>query len=282
MQLTTEQLEQYEEQGFLLIPACFFQEEIAVIQDHIPALMSDDSVMKVWEEDKETLRAIVGIQDKKFFGDLLRHPYLLESARKLCASELYVGRSKISMKKPFTGGAWLWHQDSAYAGRLYKFSPSSQAMVAMLFLNDVNEFNCPLYLIPGSHKEGVFEHKTQVNLTKKITDKANFPVGYGSKLPYKAVNEKISKLVENRGIVAAKGVAGSVLFFNVHTMHASNYNISPFARDLLSLVYLSLEPQVSKNEMSEVLGRENCTPLQTLSKKEADCLFTANLVTTSI
>jgi ectoine hydroxylase len=282
MQLTKEQLEQYEEQGFLLISACFSQEEVAVVRDRIPALMTDNSVVKVWEEDKETLRAIVGIQDKNFFGDLLRHPYLLESARKLCASELYVGRSKITMKKPFTGGAWLWHQDSAYAGRLYEFSPSSQGMVAMLFLNEVNEFNCPLYLIPGSHKEGVIEHETQVNLTKRITDKANFPVGYGSKLPYKAANETISKLVENKGIVAAKGVAGSVLFFNVHTFHASNYNISPFARDLLSVLYLSLEPQVSKNEMSEVLGRENCTPLQTLSKKEVDHLFNANLATTPI
>ncbi|MFP5272828.1 phytanoyl-CoA dioxygenase family protein [Coleofasciculus sp.] len=283
MKLTTEQLEQYEEQGFLLIPACFSQEEVAVVRDYIPALMTDDSVVKAWEEDNKTLRAIVGLHiNNEFFRSLVRHPRLLEPARQLCGSDLYLSRSKIGMKKAFSGGMWQWHQDAAYSQKLDN-SPPPLGVITFVFLDEVNEFNGPIYFIPGSHKEGLLNHETNANANRVVNEKSGLEVNYSSIMSYTimsytAPNTTISRIVENRGIVAPKGVAGSVLFCHFLTMHGSAHNLSPFNRDMLGIIYKDI------NSISPLKfrGSQDCTPLQTLSKKEVDHLFCANLATTPI
>ncbi|WP_229414751.1 MULTISPECIES: hypothetical protein [Moorena] len=60
MKLTTEQIDQYNNQGFLLIPDLFSQEEVSLIQEQLPGLMAEDVPGRVLEKDRHTVRALHG------------------------------------------------------------------------------------------------------------------------------------------------------------------------------------------------------------------------------
>ena len=83
-------------------------------------------------------------------------------------------------------GFWTWHADDQM--------PEARAMNIAIFLDDVNEFNGPLMLIPGSHKLGVLEagHDTQTT---------SYPL-------WTLDSKTISSLANKGGIVAPKGPAG--------------------------------------------------------------------------
>ena len=51
----------------------------------------------------------------------------------------------------------------------------------------------------------------------------------------------MTELVEQNGIVAPKGKAGSVIFFECNLMHGSNSNITPYTRTNAFFVYNSAE-----------------------------------------
>ena len=53
--------------------------------------------------------------------------------------------------------------------------------------------------------------------------------------------EAMRLLVDQGGMVAAKGEAGSAVFFECNTMHGSAGNLSPFPRVNFFIVYNSVE-----------------------------------------
>ena len=92
-----------------------------------------------------------------------------------------------------------------------------------LFLDEVTEFNGPLYLIPRSHKQGVIEAGYDTSTT-------SYPL-------WTLDRDTVSRLAGEGGMVAPKGKPGSVLLFHANVVHASAPNISPWDR---VIVYLSL------------------------------------------
>jgi ectoine hydroxylase len=262
MKLTTEAIKSYEEQGFLFIPECFSREEISIICDQIPMIMADEAVGRVLEDDQKTLRTLYGVHlNNKIFRDLVRHPRLLAVAQQLFASDLYVFRSKIVMKPAFTGGMWGWHQDSAFA-QYYERIPSPKGGNAILFLDEVNEFNGPVYYIPGSHQQGILEPATSASTTNSSLAIAP---------------ETIAQFASVQGIVAPKGLAGSVLFVHYDTLHGSVANISPWDRRNFVITYSSIENSALPNkERPAFLSNPDLTPLIALSEDELDRIFTQN------
>ena len=84
----------------------------------------------------------------------------------------------------------MWHRDDKM--------PEARAMNLAVFLDDVNEFNGPLYLIPRSHKKGVVAAAHDTSTT-------SYPL-------WTLSNDLVSELVEEGGIVAPKGPAGTGFF----------------------------------------------------------------------
>ncbi|QYX30559.1 phytanoyl-CoA dioxygenase family protein [Sphaerospermopsis torques-reginae] len=264
MKLTREQVQEYENQGFLFIPQYFSQAVVSALRANIPELIADEAVGRVWEADNKTLRTLYGVHlTNKVFNALVRHPLLLEPAQQLFASELYVFRSKIVMKPAFTGGMWEWHQDSAFA-QYYEEIPSPKGGNVIIFLDEVNEFNGPVYYINGSHQQGLIALEQEVSTTPSLTK---------DYLLNKA-KERISSLVDQGGIVAPKGPAGSVLFVHYDTWHGSVGNISPFDRRNLVLTYSSVEETaLPHKERPAFLSDPDRTPLTVLSTEAVDSLF---------
>ncbi|GET38946.1 phytanoyl-CoA dioxygenase family protein [Microseira wollei] len=261
MKLTREQVEEYEVEGFLFIKELFSPDEMLLIRDQIPTVIADEAVGKVWEEDGKTLRTLYGIHfTNQIFRNLVRHPRLLQPAQQLFGKDLYVFRSKIVMKPAFTGGMWGWHQDSAFA-QYYEEIPSPKGGNVILFLDDVNEFNSPVYYIPGSHKEGILEAANSSSTTNSS---------------FTLAKETIAKFVNRGGIVAPKGAAGSVLFVHYDTLHGSVGNISPFERSNFVITYSCTEESAlsHKKEKPPYLSTSDITPLLPLSENESIRLLT--------
>ena len=113
---------------------------------------------EVWrEKDGEAVRtAFAAHTYNEAFNRLGRHPRLIEPVMQLLDGPVYMHQYKINGKAAFNGDVWQWHQDYGTWSRDDQM-PQPRAMNIAVFLDEVTEFNGPLYLIPRSHKQGVIE-----------------------------------------------------------------------------------------------------------------------------
>jgi ectoine hydroxylase len=93
----------------------------------------------------------------------------------------------------------------------------------------VNDYNGPLYFIPGSHKHGA--HKAFHDTTT-----TSYPLWV---VDQEVVIEMITaakKIDSDRGIVSATGKKGTGLIFFDTLVHGSPNNMSPWDRSIFSLI----------------------------------------------
>lgn len=224
MRLSAEQLAAFDRDGYLFLPGLFSATEIDVLDAEVPGILAQERQEVVREKGTDAPRSAFHVQTwNEAFGLLSRHPRLLEPGMQILdSSELYMHQFKINAKAAFDGAVWQWHQDYATWWNDDEM-PAPNAMNIALFLVEANEFNGPLMFIPGSHKGGRLEAGHDVTTT-------SYPL-------WTIDNPTITRLVEEGGIAAPKGPAGSVLLFHGNIVHASGSNLSPWSR---WIVYLSL------------------------------------------
>ena len=106
------------------------------------------------EKSSGVVRTAMGLHLRsKIFDDLTRHPKFFEPACQIRGHNLYIQQTKINVKAAFTGEVWQWHYDFAtHFGE--DGVPKPLALNLHVFLDDVTEFNGPLFFIPKSHKYG--------------------------------------------------------------------------------------------------------------------------------
>jgi len=246
MQLTKEQLDFYEQQGYLFIPEAFPQSEIEALKAEIPGVMADNSMRRVVEKNGQMVRSVYGThQHNETFNILSRHPRIVLPAISILGSDVYVYQFKINAKASFGGDFWEWHQDFMF-WKSEDGMPIPRAVNAVIFLDDVNEFNGPLYLIPGSHVEGVIdcveaEKPLASEVEPTYVSSPAWINNLTANLKYAITKEVVAGLVSKYGLVAPKGPAGSLLFFHSNTVHASSNNISPFDRMTVIISFNSVE-----------------------------------------
>lgn len=119
--------------------------------------------------------------------------------------------------------------------------PEPRAVNVAIFLEEVNQFNGPLCLIPGSHKEGIISSLNQIERDWASIENDEWTLNFQANLKYTTSEKIVSNLVEKYGIEAPKGVAGSVLFFHPNIVHGSTNNISPISRKIAIIGDNSLE-----------------------------------------
>jgi ectoine hydroxylase len=154
---------------------------------------------------------------------------------------VYIHQLKVNLKQPFSGELWPWHQDFIYWRNEDKV-PTNNIVSVMIFLDEIVEFNGPMYFIPGSHHAGC------IDLQKKEGSPDGWEGDVSSSLTYQVGEQQITSLVEQGGLFSAKGNKGSAIWFDGNLVHASPPNISPLQRRIAILTYnaLSNAPQDSK------------------------------------
>ena len=256
--MTEDQLQEFDRNGYLILPSLFSPEEIALLRAQLPHLFSDDDPANIREKDGGPVRTAMGLHKRNdIFDKLSRHPRLVVPARQLTESALalYIQQVKVNVKAAFEGETWQWHYDFATHHR-DDGVPQPLALNLHVFLNEVNEFNGPLYFIPGSHKHGAADvfHDT-----------------LSTSYPLWVVHEEtVSKLVADAGIVSATGPAGTVLIFGDLMVHGSPSNMSAWDRSIYSLILNPVTNAQTKFSRPDYKHHKDFTTVTPLSD---DCLL---------
>lgn len=209
-QLTPEQIDQYNQDGYLIIRNFLNAEEVEKLY-HVAI---DDSIMSknaINVNDSTGKRSKLSLWYKPgddTYGLLTRSQQLVDSTDALLDGDTAVCHfhSKLMQKEPRVGGAWEWHQDYGY---WYKneFLLPDQMMSVMVAITDANIGNGCLQVIKGSHKMGRVEHGfagEQVGASQRYVDLS----------------------LKTMELVYVELKAGDVLFFHSNILHRSEANLS--------------------------------------------------------
>ncbi|WP_086831385.1 phytanoyl-CoA dioxygenase family protein [Streptomyces sp. NRRL B-24572] len=228
MRLTQEQMDRYQEDGFLLLDSALGDDEIARLREAFDRDCQVPGPQRVAEEGRDEVRAVYASHHRQpEYAGLIRDPRLLVPVQQLLTDDVYVYQFKINAKPAFGGEKWSWHQDYV-AWQIADNLPAPLQVNVAVFLDDVDEFNGPVIFLPGSHRSGL------VNKARKATAKSAQHLDPDD---IALSEEQLSGLVAERGMVSPKGRAGSVVLFSPEIVHGSAPNMSPFPRRLLIMTY---------------------------------------------
>jgi ectoine hydroxylase len=257
MPLSDEQLQSLNTQGFLVLPGLFSSAEVDALHERLPVLFADGHEGNIIERDSGKVRTSMGLhlRDERFDA-LVRHPRLVGPALQVRAEPLYIQQVKVNVKAAFSGEVWQWHYDFA----THHEEDGVQKPLALnlhVFLDDVSEFNGPLWFIPGSHNVGA--HGAHLD-----TATTSYPLW--------VVDEPTVKmLAEKNGMVSATGARGTGLIFFDTLLHSSPPNMSPWDRSIFSLILNPVSNAYTQPTRPDYKHHRDLTPVAAL---DDDCLST--------
>ena len=256
MHLTAQQLEDFDRDGFLILPELFSKDEIAALRAPLPALFAATDPANIVEKHGGEVRTAMGLHLRDpVFAKLVRHPRLIEPARQILGADLYIQQVKVNVKPAFVGQVWQWHYDFA-THRADDGVPEPRALNLHVFLDDVTELNGPLYFIRGSHHHGPAPARLD-------TETTSYPL-------WVVDRERVAALAAEAGLTAATGPAGTALIFGDLLVHASPGNISPDDRCIFSLILNPVANALTRRHRPDHKHHRDLTPVAPLAD---DCLF---------
>ena len=230
----------YANSGCLLAERLFSPAELEYIRDEVDGAGRFKPAMTVKEDTAASVRSVYGGYDSSpTLCRLIEDSRLAERAMHLLGAAVYVYQFKVNMKHAFVGDVWPWHQDFAFWKHLDGMR-KPDAVTAALFLDDVTEFNAPLFYVPNSHKAGLYQRE-QFSARASAADLEKRELDVSSKLRFTLPQDVVSGLVAEHGLASVRAPRGSVFFFHPNLVHASGMNISPFDRRQVLITYNSIE-----------------------------------------
>jgi ectoine hydroxylase len=235
--LDVRQLEAFERDGYVFLEAWLPQERIDrcmhELRLRLQALAHVSSPALVREPESEEIRSLFAIHETEGeVARLLRDPHVVSAAMQILGSPVYVHQSRVNLKPGFDGKEFYWHSDFE-TWHVEDGMPRMRALSASILLTDNHPFNGPLMVVPGSHRFFVS--------CAGRTPPRNFERSLRKQLYGVPDRDQLAWLVQQGGIVAPTGPAGSVLLFDCNLMHGSNGNITPYPRSNAFCVYNSVE-----------------------------------------
>jgi ectoine hydroxylase len=253
MQLTPEQIKEFDEQGYLFFPNCFSEDEVALLRNEAGAILGMDR-QEVWREKSGAPRtAFAAHTYDEAFRLMAHHPRLIEPVQQMFGEPVYVHQFKINAKAAFEGDVWQWHQDYGTWAR-DDGMPEPKAMNISIFLDEVLPINGPLMLIPRSHKHGTLQAGHDLQTT-------SYPL-------WTLDNETVARLCAEAappggiGIVAPTGKPGAVLMFHGNLVHGSPPNITPYPRKIVYLTLCAVSNHITKFTRPEWIAHRDFTPIK--------------------
>jgi ectoine hydroxylase len=256
MQLSAEQRSAFDRDGFLILPGLFAADEVAVLRRAMQDVFAEDSEANIREKGGGVVRTAMGLHLRHpAFDRLVHHPRLVEPAQQIASDALYVQQVKINVKAAWEGEPWQWHYDFATHHR-DDGVPQPLALNLHVFLDDVNDYNGPLYFIRGSHKAGPAP-------AWHDTESTSYPL-------WVVERDTVAALVEEGGIVSATGAAGTGLIFGDCLVHGSPANFSPWDRAIFSLILNPVANAYTRGDRPDYKHHRDLTPVAPLAD---DCLL---------
>ena len=258
MKLSAEQLARFEQDGFLVLPSLFSADEVAALRAELPAILAEETPANIREKYAGEVRTAMGLHLRNpVFARLVRHPRLLEPAFQILSTDLYLQQVKVNAKPAFSGEVWQWHYD--FATHHHEDGvPEPLALNLHVFLDDVTEFNGPLWFIPGSHVHG----PAPTALDRKTTSYDLWTVDQAT----------VRRLAAAGGLKAATGPAGTALIFGDCLVHGSPANMSPWGRWIFSSIVNPVANGATREDRPDYKHHRDRSPVTPLAD---ECLKVA-------
>lgn len=213
-QLTQQQVEAYNEKGYLIVRNFLSTPEV----EKLYKIAVEDDAMRKHSFDlndqsgKKTKLALWYKPGNDAYGLLTKSKRMINSVHQLLDGNAPVCHfhSKLMQKEPKVGGAWEWHQDYGY---WYKneFLFPDQMLSVMIAITDANKANGCLQVIEGSHKLGRVEH------------------GFSGE-QVGAAQRYVELALKTMPIIYVELKAGDALYFHSNILHRSEANLSDKSR----------------------------------------------------
>jgi phytanoyl-CoA hydroxylase len=225
--LTTEQVDYYDEHGFLLIPRLFTTRETDELADELDRLVSGWCIpepgwtgdwRKEYMSDAVEKRArLVALHDLQFYSGAwcraVCNARLVDAVRDLIGPVVEFHHSTMHVKPPETGMPFPMHQD-------WPFYPhrDQRYVDVLVHLDDTSHDNGEIRFLDGSHKWGVLDHVVRT--------------GEGPCTPHLPTDRY--RLEDSVAVPARRG---DVVCFNICTAHGSYINRTQRPRRMVRLGY---------------------------------------------
>jgi hypothetical protein len=259
--LTQEQINFYNEHGYLHIPQVFTPQEISELSDELDRLVQEwaftsEGWTGPWRQaymdpDTEKKSKLTAMHDLQFYSDAwmraVTNPRLVGAMSDLLGPNVELHHSTLHIKPPQTGHPFPMHQDNPF----YEHSDGRYIDV-LVHLDDTFHENGEIRFLDGSHKMGALKHVTQMPDGKPCTPHLPFS-------DYK---------LEDTVPVPAK--RGDVVIFNIYTIHGSYINQTKKPRRLVRVGYR--DPQNLQVE-GQSYGRPNLMVKGYRTRREGQPLF---------
>jgi hypothetical protein len=206
-QLTSEMLQEYHRNGFVVVRKAFTAAEINLLRRAAKEdrQLDQHSFGKGDGEGGTVRLSLWNHPGDTLYGMFARCERIVNSAEQILEGEVYHYHSKMIMKDAKVGGAWAWHQDYGYwyqNGVLFPLLCSASIAVDP----SIRENGC-LQVLSGSHHLGRIDHVL-------TGDQAG------------ADMERVREAEKRLELVYLEMDPGDVVFFHANLLHRSDQNRS--------------------------------------------------------
>lgn len=216
--LNDAQVEAFHRDGYVIVKSLFDREETDILRQaaHNDRALEQHAHGLQDGEGGVTMLSLWNKAGDDIYGLVARSHRVVDAMEQLLGGEVYHYHSKMSMKEPFTGGAWTWHQDYGY---WYNNGCLFPLMASCFIAVDPNtrENGC-MQVLKGSHLMGRIEHG-------RFGDQTG------------ADPERTDAAMQVLELEYAVMEPGDALFFHSNTLHRSDQNKSPDPRWSLICCY---------------------------------------------
>ncbi|MEW2503480.1 ectoine hydroxylase [Amycolatopsis sp. CA-161197] len=233
----------------------YWQELVRLSSDQ--ELRADERV--ITEAKTGEVRSIFDVHViSDLIAELVRDPRVLDRARQMLGSDVYIHQSRVNYMPGFKGTGFYWHSDFE-TWHAEDGMPAPRAVSCSIALTDNYPYNGGLMVMPGSHR-------TFVQCAGETPDD-----NYKSSLKDQRVGvpaeDDITKMAAEYGIDQFTGTAGTALWFDSNVMHGSSNNITPYPRSNIFLVFNSVEnalqePFAASNPRPSFIAGRDATPVR--------------------
>ncbi len=201
MKLTSQQVEQFQQKGYLNIPHRLIAEDhLDLLREHYDALFAkkrgtsgeglrnlaiagESEQDETADRSEEMLQIVEMWRYDEVYRQLLYHTPLLDIAESLIGPNIQLFHDQALYKPARHGGEVPWHQDNGY----WCCTPSNLVSI-WIALDNADEENGGMNVIPGSHLESAPNHDRAVSEKGKLPAllQANVDENRAAPVPLKA------------------------------------------------------------------------------------------------
>ena len=209
IQLTTEQINFYKTNGYLLVRNFIKQKDAQKIKSY--------AVKNLAEKPDYPINLNVH-RKEKLFGNIISNKNLVGIVKNLQKKPVVGLNDQMIYKKrntAYSGQAWTVHQDNAYIK-----APKNSYVIVHLFLDDSTPKNGGLVFWAKSHKEGILKCKVRKSHKEKIGKNGVSRPGWT------ILDKEIKRINKSYKKINIDGKSGWLCFMHGNLVHSSTPNKS--------------------------------------------------------